>query len=130
MKVVYLDASALVKLAIAEAESRALADALAGATDLATSIVGRIELERVVRRELPDLADERLSVIDRWLTVIPLHVAIAGVARTLRPSTLRTLDAMHLASALAVDELSEFYCYDARLADAARERGIAVRAPA
>lgn len=47
------------------------------------------------------------------------------------PSTLRSLDAIHLASALAVGpELEHLVTYDARLADAARVAGITVVAPA
>jgi predicted nucleic acid-binding protein len=52
-------------------------------------------------------------------------------AARLGPETLRSLDAIHLATALPVDEvLGAFVTYDTRLADAARAAGLAVLSPA
>ena len=51
-------------------------------------------------------------------------------AATLDPDALRSLDAIHLASAMELgDELDEIVTYDARLAEAARSYGIAVISP-
>ena len=56
---------------------------------------------------------------------------IAEAAAVLPPVNLRSLDAIHLAFALALgDELDAFVTYDARLADAARANGLPVVAPA
>lgn len=72
----------------------------------------------------------------------PLREALAGVsyialddrvrrlAATVEPARLRSLDAIHLATALLVDGIDEFVSYDRRLADAARDRGLNVVSPA
>ena len=60
-----------------------------------------------------------------------LDDAIANVAAALRPPLLRTLDAIHLATALALlPELDAFVTYDDRLAEAARAIGLPVVRPA
>lgn len=57
--------------------------------------------------------------------------AIARAAGDLAPFSLRTLDAIHLASALARGpELDAFLTYDDRLAEAARSLGLPVVRPA
>jgi predicted nucleic acid-binding protein len=65
------------------------------------------------------------------LELVELDEDVARLAASLAPPTLRSLDAVHLASALAIgEELAEFITYDARLAAAARGAGMEVRAPA
>jgi len=54
---------------------------------------------------------------------------IAQQAATLEPPTLRSIDAIHLATALSVDDLSHFVTYDARLAEAAARAGLVVAMP-
>lgn len=94
-----------------------------------TSIVGRIELERVSRRQA-DFDVERLDTLLAEFDFLPLHVANAAVAASVRPPSLKSLDAVHLATLLEVaGDIEAFYCYDQRLADAAREHGIEVRSP-
>ena len=130
MTSVYADASALVKLALLEAESEALVRALDGVSHVLTSTVGRIELERAIRKS--DVEDHE-RVIDDVLDevdVVPMHVAVAGTAGAVRPPSLRTLDAIHLATMLSLrDDIAVAYIYDERLAAAAAEYGIPVSAP-
>jgi predicted nucleic acid-binding protein len=126
----YFDSSALVKFALPERESMALVDHSRQVTERFTSVVGRIEFERAVRRARPEVADELIDGVLRAIHVIPLHNGIAGIAGSIRPTSLRTLDALHLASIVASDAFDVVYCYDMRLAAAARERGITVLAPA
>ncbi|MCB0880291.1 MAG: type II toxin-antitoxin system VapC family toxin [Thermoleophilia bacterium] len=128
--VAYLDASALVKLAVLEQESSELRRSLESLGDvaLATSMVGRVELERVGKRLAvePQLVEE---LVDR-LVLVGFDVAVAAVAGLVEPPALRTLDAIHLATARALGTtLDVMYCYDRRLADAARAVGIDVRSP-
>lgn len=128
--VAYLDASALVKLVIAEPESRELVRQLEQLDDvtLVTSIIGRVELERVVQRHGGDpvLAEELLDT----LVLIGFDVAVAAVAGRAAPATLRTLDAVHLATARAIGvDLAAMYCYDQRLGAVAEAVGIEVRSP-
>jgi predicted nucleic acid-binding protein len=93
------------------------------------SVLGRIEFERVVRRFVED-ADELVESVLSGIEILPLHVAGASIAAAVPPSSLKTLDAIHLAAVLEVrDDIDEFWCYDERLAAAAREHGITVVAP-
>jgi predicted nucleic acid-binding protein len=65
------------------------------------------------------------------LVIVELDESMASIAATVEPSQLRSLDAIHLASALALGpDLETFVSYDARLADAARAAGLTVVAPA
>ena len=127
---IYLDTSALAKLIVREAETAALGKWLQQrATQLwVTSIVGRIELVRVARRFTAAANGARLLLAG--LDTIPLAEHVTDVAQTTGPATLRTLDAIHLASALSVrDELTAFCCYDRRLLDTAGDAGLPVYAP-
>ena len=124
----YLDTSASVKLLLAEAESDALADYLSSSdVPLVTSRVGVVELRRVGRRG--GVRSDRADALAATLNVIELDATIERIAIRL-DSRLRSLDAIHLASALAVGEgLLAFVCYDARLTAAARRTKLAVTAP-
>ena len=128
-RAVYMDASALVKLLIEEPGGDALRAHLAGFERQVTSIVGRVEVERVVGRRAP----ERLASVARMLDdlmILELHPAVAEAAATVGPATLRTLDAIHLASAAELGEdLETFITFDRRLADAASALGMPVASP-
>lgn len=126
--VAYVDASALVKLIVEEADSRAMHRWFVAASRLATSRIGVIETLRAAARRPHDPVHRDRVVED--VVVIELTNAIAGVAATLGPATLRTLDAIHLATALAlVPDLDAFVSYDDRLATAARTIGLPVMRP-
>jgi len=128
--VIYLDTSALAKLVVREVESAALGQWLQQRTGQlwVTSIIGRIELLRVARRFTT--AANGAHLLLAGLDTIPLAEYVADVGQTTGPTTLRTLDAVHLASALAVqDELTAFCCYDQRLLEAAGAVGLPVHAP-
>lgn len=126
---VYLDASALVKLVIAEPESPALIAYLASRPDRATSVISRIETMRAVARRGPTVP--QLERVLERLVLIDLDAAVVARAAELEPPSVRTLDAIHLASALELrEDLAGFVTYDSRLADAARAIGIEAVAPA
>ncbi|HEU0304515.1 MAG TPA: type II toxin-antitoxin system VapC family toxin [Gaiellaceae bacterium] len=124
----YVDTSASVKLLLDEAESGALREYLeASGMLLSTSRVGVIELRRVGRRS--GAGADRADAVAATLAVIEVEEVIERTAVTLNPG-LRTLDAIHLASALAAEEsLGGFVCYDERLSAAARDAGLTVIAP-
>jgi uncharacterized protein len=126
---VYVDASALVKLIVDEAESGALVRYLADRPAQLTSELSSVEVRRaVLRAGLPDR--ERTDAV---LAQIAMHAVTRSVlhrAAALGPATLRTLDAIHLATALELGgDLDAFLTYDARLQEAAREHGAALAAP-
>jgi uncharacterized protein len=68
-----------------------------------------------------------------WLfgmTLLPLDDALLDAATALRPVGLRSLDALHLVTALSVrEDLGAFFAYDQRLADAASDHGLRVVQP-
>lgn len=126
----YVDTSALVKLIVAETETTALRRWLTKADQvLVTSDLSRTELMRAVRRAAPDRAPRVREVLDAF-TLTQLTPAAFSEAGRLDPLGLRTLDALHLASALNLDDdLEGIVTYDHRMADAATTNGIAVLAP-
>lgn len=95
---------------------------------LVTSRVGVIESGRAARRGDADLA-QLAAVIER-LEIFELDAEIDQRARAIGPASLRTLDAIHVATALAIPGLGSFVTYDDRLADAARNVGLPVVRPA
>jgi predicted nucleic acid-binding protein len=127
---VYLDASAAVKLVVAEAESKPLGRFLADQLTRVSSRVLAVELMRAVLRRSPASLDQARSLL-HVMEFVELDASVAERAAGLEPVGLRSLDAIHLASALALaDELDAFITYDARQADAARALGLTVAAPA
>lgn len=131
---VYLDASAIVKLGTAEPESLALRAWLRNRSPLLTSRISTVEVARAIgRNEAGSVAAGRAAAREVFTSVAltELDAGIANRAAELGPATLRALDAIHLATALALgDELAAFVTYDGRLADAARAAGLEVIAPA
>lgn len=133
MRASYLDASALVKLATPETETDALRAHLSGQDARLTSRLATVEVTRaLVRRGLRSaaLADAVREVFE-GLAILEVDATVANAAGRIAPPLLHSLDAIHLASAVGIrDELDAFVTYDLRLADAAREAGLAVVAPA
>ena len=127
----YLDTSALVKLVVAEAETAALLAWLKAADRAPVSCdLVRTELLRAVRRVAPDRAVQARMVLDS-VTLLAVSTAMFEEAGRLDPTLLRSLDAVHLAAALALgDDLEGLVTYDERLADAAALNGLVVTAPA
>ncbi len=127
----YLDSSAIVKFAVVEDESKALAMWRAGlAPDdvLMTCELALAEVLRAVGRVDGDLQVARAHVdaIDQLVMDRDLLLA----AGQLEPLGLRTLDAIHLASALAAGhQLTGVVTYDSRMADGALTLGLTPLAP-
>ena len=128
---IYLDTSALAKLVQSEAESAALRKFLRRHRDDGGvgSELSRTELIRaVIRSKGGSLAHAR-RVLGR-LDLIRLDVRLLDDAATLMPADLRSLDAIHLASARVVGaELRALVTYDARMARAAESLGLPVEIP-
>lgn len=128
---IYLDSSALVKLAITEPESPALTAWLghsANAVRVSSPIV-RVEVPRAVWRADPGSLPQAYAVVRR-VRDIRMTASVLTRAAGARPVALRALDALHLASALAIrHDLSAFVSYDKRLLTAAEEAGLPVASP-
>ncbi|MPZ20459.1 MAG: PIN domain-containing protein [Luteitalea sp.] len=128
MRSAYFDASAVVKLCTHEPESLAVVDYLQEPIEASTCTLAITEAGRALRRG-PVHPDEAASALDGF-HLIALHSARLREAATLDPPSLRPLDAIHLACALAIgDDNLDFVTYDARLAEAARAHGLRVVQP-
>jgi hypothetical protein len=127
----YLDASAITKLVVAEAESAALRRTLSRrAPRLVTSVVAEVEVRRAVRRAGDPVDSRTLDELFDRLVSVDLVAAIRRLAGELDPRELRSFDAVHLATALTLGpELEAFVCYDRRLTTAAEAHGLRVLAP-
>lgn len=126
----YLDTSAAAKLVISERGSRAMTTwAGAHADEVVSSDLLRTELLRATRRGAPEQMPRARSVLDS-ITLLCVSTETFERAAELDPFALRSLDAIHLASALELgDELDGIVTYDDRLSDAATLHGLTVIAP-
>jgi hypothetical protein len=128
---IYLDSSALVKLALTEPESGALARWLAERAEysMVSSALHRTEVLRAIWRAEPAALPRGQRIIRRVERVV-LSYDVLDNAATLPPQKLGTAGAIHLASALAIRrDLVAFVAYDQALLDAAAEAGLPVASP-
>jgi uncharacterized protein len=130
--VIALDSSALVKLVLDEPESAALETWLSSPAPLSVtaSDLVRVEVVRAVTRAAP-AGVPRARTLLAGLDLVPITPDLLEVAADLGPPSLRSLDALHLATALSLGSaLDAFVVYDERLAQAATDAGLPVVAPA
>ena len=129
---IYLDTSALVKLVFEEDESAALAEWITQRAELPkiSSELSTIELLRTCRRIDEGAIGSATSLL-AGLDLLAIDRSIVEQASTVTPNELRSLDAIHLASALSVNaHLTAFVAYDSRLCSAALHAGIRGESPA
>ncbi|MGO9320765.1 MAG: type II toxin-antitoxin system VapC family toxin [Solirubrobacteraceae bacterium] len=126
---VYVDTSVFGRVILEEPDKSAIKRDLAKFDRSVASRLLRVELRRVARRE------DALEEADRILNdvqLIPLDEDVLTAAETISPTTVGTLDAIHLATAVRLSragELDAIMTYDKRLADGAREHGLTVLSP-
>ena len=128
---IYLDSAAVVKLVHAERETPALRAWLDERADIGwiSSVLIEIESFRALARYAPQ-AVARLPVILDLIDLIDLTPSIRALAQAVEPVTVRSLDAVHLATALHQRAALDFFVtYDKRLLDAARTADLPVSAP-
>lgn len=124
----FLDSSAIVKLVLDEAESAAIERFLNNQRFAASALV-RTEVVRAVLRRAPARVKLARDVIDQ-ARLIQIDPYVLDLAATIDPPTLRSLDAIHLASALELrEELEAFVAYDDRLIAAASALGMPIASP-
>ncbi|MGY4772598.1 type II toxin-antitoxin system VapC family toxin [Kribbella sp. CWNU-51] len=131
---IYLDSAAIVKLIRPEKETEALHAWLTAESDkaLVASALVATEVPRALRRTDPG----RLVAVPTLLAKlnrIPIDETLLATAAAYPDPMLRTLDAIHLASAqtLVLEglELTALVTYDKRLLAAATDAGLTTAAP-
>jgi uncharacterized protein len=130
---VYLDASAIVRWLSREPGWERLEGIFGSRPRHFSSRIVDVEVRRVLARNQASDAEALLARADALLArinLVELTPSIASEAATVRPPTLRSLDAIHLASFLTLrPEVKALVTYDVRLADAARSVGAQAESP-
>jgi predicted nucleic acid-binding protein len=130
-RIAYLDSSAAVKLAVAEPQSHALRDFLTAWPERIASALIRVEVPRALGRAGASAATRwRAEETLNRIVLIGIDDELLARAARVEPASLRSLDAIHLATAMSVgDELGAFITYDERLATAATHAALPVESP-
>jgi predicted nucleic acid-binding protein len=127
--VTYVDSSAIVKLAVTEPESKALRRDLSRRQTLVTSALARTEVARALLPLGPE-AVLRGDEVLRRLQLLRVNDRVLAQAGRMESAELRSLDAIHLATAKQIGpRLKRVVTYDARMVDAARALGWKVFSP-
>ncbi len=128
-RLTYVDSSAIVKLAVAEPESLALRRYLSRRQPIVSSALARTEVTRALLPSGPEAVARGQEVLRR-IQLVRVNDRVLNDAGRMRPQELRSLDAIHLASALLLgSSVKLIVTYDERLADAARTSGWSVASP-
>ena len=128
---IYLDTSALVKLLFEEPESLALTDWLTSRADVpkVSSDLSTVELLRTCQRIDDGALDDARRLLG-GMDLLPIDHALMEQAAAIYPRELRSLDAIHLVSAISLRaDLTDFVAYDSRLCSAAAAAGLLVVSP-
>ncbi|MBL7493468.1 type II toxin-antitoxin system VapC family toxin [Frankia sp. AgB1.9] len=132
---IYLDSAAIVKLVRAEAETAALVDWLNARPQSPrfTSALAEIEVPRALRRVAPE-ALHAVPAVMAHLYRLEIDATVRSVAATLDDPLLRSLDAIHLATAILVARrdgviIDAFVTYDQRLLGAAEKADLPTASP-
>lgn len=127
---VYLDTSALGRIVLDEPDGEAIGQALAGFETIVSSRLLGIELHRLGLRA--DIPSEEIGAWLDAVALVPVEDAILTAAESVRPASVATLDAVHLATAIQLafeGHVEAIMTFDLRLAQGAREHGLTVLSP-
>ncbi len=127
---IYLDSSALVKLVVREPESEALRRYIRHRRPLVSSALARTEVARALLLFGLEAVYRGYEVLSR-VDLVRLNDHVLHAAGVMLPEKLRSLDAIHLATAqLLGAELTRIITYDERMALKAIDLGWTVLSPA
>lgn len=131
MPSLYLDSSALFKLVNQERESPDLERFLPRFPQRASSVLVQVELARGLLRLSVGVTEAlaRCASVLASLSLLALDAPVLQRAATLPPPLLRSLDALHLASALSLADCAGMVTYDRRLLEAAAYHGLQAWSP-
>ncbi|HEX9721336.1 MAG TPA: type II toxin-antitoxin system VapC family toxin [Ramlibacter sp.] len=125
----YVDSSAIVKLAIREPESTALRRYLRRRGPLVSSALARTEVLRALLPAGDEAVARGRSVLQR-LDLVRVNDRVLNAAAVLRPPALRSLDAIHLATAQQLGpDLTVLVSYDDRMVTSAKQLGYRIVQP-
>jgi predicted nucleic acid-binding protein len=124
----YLDSSAILKLIFQEDESAALVRLIKA--QCVTSSISRIEVLRIVQRTNPESLNFAKTELSKFI-LIPISEVVIRIAESFAGlATLRSLDAIHVASALLIqDSIDGLITYDLQMARNTQELGLVVHSP-
>lgn len=129
-RITYVDASAIVKLVVREPESATLRRYLRRRGLLVSSALARTEVMRAVLPSGPAALRRAREVLARF-ELVRVSDRVLAAAGELEPHDLRSLDAIHLATARILGaSLGRVVTYDSRMAAGAKALGLAVASPA
>ena len=127
---VYLDSSAILKLIFEESETAGLAAFLERWPVLVSSGLARVEVMRIAARVDDRAVEREANRVLRAVNLVRVDDGIIAAAAAIKPAGLRSLDALHLATAHTFGHhLAGMVVYDRRLAAAARDHALIVWAP-
>lgn len=127
-RALYLDSSALVKLAVREPESTALRRYVRGRR-IVSSALARTEVSRALL-PLGEGAGDRAAQVLASVELVRINDRVLTAAGSLGPAEVRSLDAIHLATAQLIEsQLARVVTYDERMTAAAEALGLPVAAP-
>lgn len=127
---VYLDSSAILKLIFEESETAELEAFLEEWPVQVSSALARVEVMRIAAQVEDRAVEHETNRVLRAMNLVRVDDAIIAAAAAIKPAGLRSLDALHLATAQTFGHhLAGMVVYDRRLAAAARDHGLVVWAP-
>jgi uncharacterized protein len=128
-RVTYIDSSAIVKLVAQEPESVALRRFLRRRRPLVASALAHTEVARALMPDGPAAVRRGVEVL-QTLNLIRINDRVLAIAGEMQPAELRSLDAIHLATAqLLGNQLGRVVTYDERMVEAARVLGMRIASP-
>jgi predicted nucleic acid-binding protein len=129
-RVLYLDASAIVKLVVHELETDQLTAYVSDAA-LVSSEISEVEVPRAAYLKTGESESiARAETLLRRLSLVALDDELRREAARSLPADLRSLDAIHLASCLRLKtQLEAVVVYDRKLSAALRAHALRVEAP-
>ena len=128
-RLAYLDTSAYVKLPLEEPGHEVLRSEFSRWDGYVSSMLLGVEAIRACSRYGSDRAKDARAWLE-GVALLPLDDTVLDIATSMPPVGMKTLDALHLATALTVrDEIGAFFTFDQRLAEAAAAHGFSVLYP-
>jgi predicted nucleic acid-binding protein len=129
MPATYLDSSAIVKLVVREPESEELRRYLRGRRPRVSSALARTEVLRALLLAGEEAVSRGRAVLGR-IDLVRVNDRVLDAAAAVLPEKVRSLDAIHLATAQQLgSDLATVLTYDERLAASAKALGLRVVSP-